>query len=215
MEWVQTRYLIVQTATTSANDAKKEVPTNLTVKPMDPRYPVVLSRKPISIPDDIAKFTGMEIDCDDDPFSMSDQDILKAVSASQVMEISDDDDEEMEMARKKKAQALEKQRENYVPFAPKVLKNLRTLPPPRSAAGSATMYLSREVKAIMATQAKSSPQELGFYFDPSTTNDNLFHWIVEMLSFDSDLPIARDMADKGVSVSPSRLSRIPFNSFAF
>jgi ubiquitin-conjugating enzyme E2 Q len=151
----------------------------------------------ICIPDDETKFSAIKNDFDEEPFSPSDQEILRATTASRVIDISDDDEEELQAARQKKAKQLELQRDSYEPFAPKVLRNLRILPPPASAAGSATAYLSKEVKSIMATQAKSSPQELGFYFDPSTTNDNIFHWIVEMVGFD-DLPLGTDMEAKKV-----------------
>jgi hypothetical protein len=48
MEWVQTRYLLVQTATassSSADQAKETAPKGLSFKPLDPKFRVTLSQK--------------------------------------------------------------------------------------------------------------------------------------------------------------------------
>ena len=45
----------------------------------------------------------------------------------------------------------------------------------------------------------TSLKELGWYMPPGFIEDNLYQWIVELHSFDKDLPIAKDLAQRKVN----------------
>ena len=69
------------------------------------------------------------------------------------------------------------------------------MPPPSDASPMATVTLSKELKGMLREQESArSIEELGWYMPPEFIGDNLFQWIVELHSFDPDLPIAKDMA---------------------
>jgi ubiquitin-conjugating enzyme E2 Q len=71
------------------------------------------------------------------------------------------------------------------------------LPPPEDSSVSAIMGLQREFKAMLKEQDGAfSLKELGWYMPTAFNEENLFQWIVEMHSFDPDLPIAKDLAAK-------------------
>lgn len=72
------------------------------------------------------------------------------------------------------------------------------MPPPVEANPSATMAVQRELRSMLSEQdkalnSKGGLSELGWYMPPDLIGDNLFQWIVEMHSFDQDLPIAQDL----------------------
>lgn len=71
------------------------------------------------------------------------------------------------------------------------------LPAPVDASPLATASLQRELTAMLKEQERAkSYKELGWYMPPECIGDNLFQWIVEMHSFDPDLPVAQDMKAK-------------------
>ncbi|KAM4059221.1 poly(ADP-ribose) polymerase catalytic domain-containing protein [Hirsutella rhossiliensis] len=76
--------------------------------------------------------------------------------------------------------------------------SLPKLPPPSWAGSSphALHALTREVKDLHKTQSQSPVHNLGWYINMDKM-DNLFHWIVELHSFDAALPLAQDMARLG------------------
>lgn len=78
------------------------------------------------------------------------------------------------------------------------LSSLPQLPFPDWATSSQTALraLSREIKELQKIQSKQSMTELGWYLDTSKVN-NLFQWIIELHSFDADLPLAKDMDQRG------------------
>ncbi|EJD40876.1 hypothetical protein AURDEDRAFT_115746 [Auricularia subglabra TFB-10046 SS5] len=76
----------------------------------------------------------------------------------------------------------------------------RLLPPPTDASSSATMAVQRELRTMIKEQASAERlDELGWYMPESLMSDNLFQWMVEMHSFDPELPLAIDMKAKGVN----------------
>lgn len=90
--------------------------------------------------------------------------------------------------------------ESLTDFRPGTL-DLETLPrlePPSWATGAATQALSRELKKLQATQAKTPLHELGWFIDFNNVI-NLFQWVVELHSFDSSLPFAQDMKTHGIT----------------
>lgn len=71
------------------------------------------------------------------------------------------------------------------------------LPPPEDSSTTATMALQRELRSMIKEQETApSFKELGWYMPPEFNEDNLFQWIVEMHSFDPDIPIAKDLVAK-------------------
>lgn len=71
------------------------------------------------------------------------------------------------------------------------------LPPPEDSSIAATMALQRELRSMIREQdSAASFKELGWYMPLEFNEDNLFQWIVEMHSFDPDLPIAKDLMAK-------------------
>lgn len=76
---------------------------------------------------------------------------------------------------------------------------VNVMPPPLEWTPSATMAVQRELRAMLREQkAAASLSELGWYLPPEQVGDNLFQWIVELHSFDAELPIAKDMKAKWV-----------------
>ncbi|MCJ1384501.1 hypothetical protein MMC17_007618 [Xylographa soralifera] len=74
---------------------------------------------------------------------------------------------------------------------------LPVLKEPAYATSSATKALQRELKATLKVQQTHPAQELGWYIDPELVT-NIYQWIVELHSFESDLPLTADMKAKGV-----------------
>lgn len=76
--------------------------------------------------------------------------------------------------------------------------SLPKLPPPSWASSSlhALHTLTREIKDLHKIQSQTATRDLGWYVDMDKM-DNLFHWIVELHSFDAALPLAQDMARLG------------------
>ncbi|KAG5983058.1 hypothetical protein E4U55_000900 [Claviceps digitariae] len=78
------------------------------------------------------------------------------------------------------------------------LSTLPQLPQPAWAASSrmALQALTREIRDLYKTQSQNDAASLGWYFDTAKVS-NLFQWIVELHTFDADLPLAKDMMRKG------------------
>ncbi|RCI14469.1 hypothetical protein L249_6103 [Ophiocordyceps polyrhachis-furcata BCC 54312] len=79
-------------------------------------------------------------------------------------------------------------------------RSLPKLPAPSWADSSpqALKALGREINELHRIQKQTPADELGWSVDVEKM-DNLFHWIVELHSFDADLPLARDMREQGVT----------------
>lgn len=93
-----------------------------------------------------------------------------------------------------------KPKQDWIHDASWVEKNIGLLlPPPVDSTPGATMALQKEFRAMMKEQGGAeSLATLGWYMPPEC-NENLFQWVVEMHSFDPDLPIAKDLKSKGVN----------------
>lgn len=74
------------------------------------------------------------------------------------------------------------------------------MPAPIDSTSMATMALQRELNSMLKEQDRAaSLRELGWYMAPEFIEDNLYQWIVELHSFDKDLPIAKDLAQRKVN----------------
>ncbi len=79
--------------------------------------------------------------------------------------------------------------------------DLGTLPrldEPSWATDIATKALSRKLNTLQKTPASPPLHELGWYIDFDHV-ENLYQWIVELHSFEDDLPLAQDMKDDGMT----------------
>ncbi|EGO23264.1 hypothetical protein SERLADRAFT_472173 [Serpula lacrymans var. lacrymans S7.9] len=77
---------------------------------------------------------------------------------------------------------------------------MHLMPPPSESSLSSTMALQKELQAMLKEQEKATRlSELGWYMSPELNGGNLFQWIVELHSFDPDLPVAKDMKAKGLN----------------
>ena len=74
---------------------------------------------------------------------------------------------------------------------------LPILKAPSDATIHATRWLQRELQAILKLQKEKPAHELGWYID-SEHIENPYQWILEMHSFDPELPLVKDMRDKGI-----------------
>ena len=74
---------------------------------------------------------------------------------------------------------------------------LPLLEPPSYATSSATKALQRELAATLKVQDTVPVDQLGWYIDGELIN-NVYQWIVELHSFESHLPLAKDLKSKGV-----------------
>ncbi|KAK4690371.1 ubiquitin-conjugating enzyme E2 Q, partial [Lecanoromycetidae sp. Uapishka_2] len=74
-------------------------------------------------------------------------------------------------------------------------KNLPLLEPPSYATSMATRALQKELTATLKVQDTHPSHELGWYIDRELIN-NVYQWIIELHSFESHLPLAKDMKSK-------------------
>lgn len=79
-------------------------------------------------------------------------------------------------------------------FRPGVLDHstLPILTPPAYAAPAATRSLQRELNNTLQIQETHPAHELGWYINPNLV-ENVYQWIVELHSFDTNLPLAQDL----------------------
>lgn len=68
---------------------------------------------------------------------------------------------------------------------------------PSYSTSAATSTLNRDLQAVLRVQSKTPLHDLGWYIDSNTVN-NMYQWIVELHSFDPDLPLAVEMKDAGI-----------------
>ncbi|GJE90635.1 hypothetical protein PsYK624_067790 [Phanerochaete sordida] len=74
------------------------------------------------------------------------------------------------------------------------------MPAPVEAAPMAVSAVQRELAAMLKEQERArSLRELGWYMPEDFIGDNLFQWVVEVHSFEPELPVAQDMAAKQVN----------------
>ena len=74
------------------------------------------------------------------------------------------------------------------------------MPAPVDSTRMATMALQHELNSMLKEQERAtSLKELGWYMPPEFIEDNLYQWVVEVHSFDKELPIAKDLAQRNVN----------------
>lgn len=78
------------------------------------------------------------------------------------------------------------------------ISSIRFLQPPKDASTVASKALMQAFKDAQKIQAVTPLHELGWYIDPDLMS-NMYQWIVELHSFDSSIPLARDMKVAGIT----------------
>ncbi|OBT66368.1 hypothetical protein VE03_04829 [Pseudogymnoascus sp. 23342-1-I1] len=72
------------------------------------------------------------------------------------------------------------------------------LGPPSYATSAATNMLARDLQALLKVQSTTPLHELGWYIDGDAI-DNMYQWIVELHSFDPNLPLSKEMKNANIS----------------
>ncbi|KAG8830025.1 hypothetical protein FRC17_005567 [Serendipita sp. 399] len=184
--WISTRYLLVQSS--AIQQTLKEEDSTMAIKTLtiDPKNGFVLNNKPIGI-----------------PLRIDQLDLVMQKNRKEYKEKSYDEED----------LAVFKFEDNAEPPRPPPpaddwkhdpswveQTDYQLLSAPTQASPMSTMHLQKEFKYMMEEQRKAkSLRELGYFISPEVMGDNLFQWIVELHSFDKDLPLARDMASKKVN----------------
>lgn len=78
------------------------------------------------------------------------------------------------------------------------MSNIKILPPPEDASRAASSQLLKAFNALLKVQSTTPAHELGWYINPAGV-ENMYQWIVELHSFDHDIPLAQDMKKAGIT----------------
>ncbi|KAF3935929.1 hypothetical protein ABW20_dc0108831 [Dactylellina cionopaga] len=78
------------------------------------------------------------------------------------------------------------------------ISSIQLLAEPAYASPMATKRIQQELKTLLKIQESHDPEELGWYINHEYI-ENVYQWIIELHSFDSDLPLAIDMKKEKVS----------------
>lgn len=78
------------------------------------------------------------------------------------------------------------------------LKTVPRLALPQWADSNSTKRLASVIKQLQKAQATTPLHELGWYIDFENI-ENMFQWIVELHTFDSELPLAKDMKKANIT----------------
>jgi ubiquitin-conjugating enzyme E2 Q len=183
-------------ATTAATAPNETIP----MVPMDPQRRITLGGKPISIPLPEHKLEKLRRDRENEYMEedQDEDDVLlftdPAPTNSQPNGSASHDTEEPHRPVARPA--------NDWKHNPDWVRETIThmMPAPVDSTSIATMALQRELKAMIREQDRAkSLKELGWYMPPEFIEDNMYQWVVEVHSFDKDLPIAKDLAQKKVN----------------
>lgn len=221
-DWIQTRYLFVQTSHIPSAPQLPE-PALENSMPQDDRYtPVNVRGDKIVIPASASRSraqaglgtpaghvlrkgykklkTGGSIK---DLFNLDDDDNNSVMT-------DDEDSTVLQMEKEPQApvdspfQVSHKPSKPMTDFVPGKLdfNTLDILPPPEGAASSmvASKRLQQDLKALLKIQNSEPLHELGWSIDPELfeLRNNLYQWIFELHSFEPRLPLAEDMKKKDV-----------------
>lgn len=194
LSFVGSRYLLVN-CTWSGEDANAPSADPVPFVKLDPRHPLTMSMKAIQIPDPnfrlenlliARKLEFLEDDNDED-----DNKIFAGEDLRLVPEMPSTEHQHAQM----KVSEPEEEKDPWVHDPDWVEQCLPyLLEPPSDAMPMATMALQKELRACLREQeAAKSLKQLGWYMPPEYIGDNLFQWIVELHSFEEELPITKDL----------------------
>ncbi|KAL8846923.1 MAG: hypothetical protein Q9221_008011 [Calogaya cf. arnoldii] len=218
LDWIQTRYLFVKINNATMFD--KDVPPK-EIYAQDPHYTptgsngtkivipitaVSKSRRPLTTEakNGVKKMkTGNIVEADDTVPVSDDTD----VEDLQIL-ISDDEDghnnkppvpaknsQNTNLANDKpEPKPYEKPKTDFIPGTLDST-TLPLLEPPSFATPMATRALQRELTSTLKIQDTLPAHELGWYINRELLN-NMYQWIIELHSFESHLPLAKDLKAK-------------------
>lgn len=204
LDWIQSRYLFVKCSLQST-DMEDKHPTK--VYEQDPTWtptgasgvriaiPITVvskSRRPASKTDKTGNLKARIGASEDDAILLSDDTDVEDLAIL----LSDDDNKptKKDQSATKKGKNLKSSELSHTDFRPGVLDHstLPILAPPAYATPAATRSLQRELNNTLQIQETHPAHELGWYLNPNLV-ENVYQWIVELHSFDADLPLAQDL----------------------
>lgn len=215
LEWIQTRYLFVKVSG-SSKPVPVEKPSSFLVQDpnMTPlgdqgihliipqkqsitpaKVPVLkpsLSKKLIS---KVSRLTGKQVE--PDTIEESDDDDASVVTLAEDKDLLNNSEPPIhQLHTKVEARLSNKSSTDFVPGSLDS-STLPLLEPPSWATSMATKRLQKDFQAILKLQEATPLHELGWYVDSELVT-NLYQWIIELHSFDKDLPLAKDMKKAGL-----------------
>ncbi|THH00560.1 hypothetical protein EW026_g1985 [Hermanssonia centrifuga] len=186
--WIVCRYLLVKSAIDDPDIVSDNV--EVPVVTLDPRHPLTVDSKQVSIPAPAyklekllanrqAEYLEEDYDQDDLEIFLSEDITTEYLPSSVPQPITDDWVHDSDWVQA----CIE-----------------HMMPAPVDATPMATSSLQKELKAMLREQeVANSLKELGWYMPPDLIGDNLFQWVVELHSFEKELPVAQDMAQQNVN----------------
>ncbi|KAG6890413.1 hypothetical protein C0995_008767 [Termitomyces sp. Mi166 len=221
--WIMCRYLLVKgVIDISYETIPIPEPGKTRTVPfveLDPFHPVTLNSKRIEIPEpmhQMAVFAARQEEFREEAYDDEDTavfeknvistatgEIFKDDDSDDMMDVDMDSYENSEYSRSTRS-ISKKFTSNFIDWKhdPEWVRRTteHLMPPPSEASPSATMAVQMELMAMLREQQDArSLKELGWFMPPDLIADNLFQWIVEMHSFDDDLPIARDLRARNLN----------------
>ncbi|EIW74242.1 hypothetical protein CONPUDRAFT_85969 [Coniophora puteana RWD-64-598 SS2] len=201
--WIMCRHLLVKTYDDDEDDEPESV-SKVPLMTFDPQRPTTLNQQAIAVPEPSHKMYRLLEACrkafEEVPFDDEDQNVF-GYSGGAHARPSDGVSASSSAYSGPANGAPEWTHDpDWVSTAVETM-----LPPPLESTQMAVAPLQRELRAMMAEQTKASAAggaglaELGWYMPPEHNGENLFQWVVELHSFDPELPVAQDMAREEVN----------------
>jgi len=212
LDWIQTRYLFVKCNSTATSQVTKEevAPTEALLQ--DPRYTAMgVSGQKIEIPHTAISKSRRPSNLK----KRTNKGKAKESSDKTLVELSDDtdvediaifclDEDEIQATKalssapgssaKNSTRTRESSKTNFCPGTLDTT-TLPMLEPPSYATPTASKTLQKELAATLKIQDSTSLADLGWYLDRELVS-NVYQWIVELHSFEPQLPLAKDMASR-------------------
>ncbi|GKU09030.1 unnamed protein product [Fusarium langsethiae] len=224
IDWIQCRYLFVQVNNPPSDGQATSVHGSTSYIEQDPAHRLTSgSSQQIEIPQSAIPMSRRRVlgqkqipsssydlptvfNEDDEPNFESNSDLDDLLASDG--EDGEGEDETATVTRKRRRSSIDsglgetRQPHNITPFQPGQLDlgSLPKLAEPTWAVSSpaALRALNSQIKDLQKIQSNTNVAMLGWYIDFDKL-DNLFHWIVELHSFDMDLTLAQDMVRYGCS----------------
>ena len=207
LDWIQTRYLFVK-CNIEGFDVQESTPaqiyeqdTKWCARGSDgknvvlPHNAVSKSRRPITEAPALRENKRIKLESVVELSDETDIEDLTIFMSDEEPEIVSQKEHEKSQAFARKA-ATDPSKTDFSPGSLDT-ESLTLLDPPAYATSMATKALSRELQATLKIQDSNPLHELGWYIDRDNVN-NVYQWIVELHSFEKDLPLARDMKKQNV-----------------
>ncbi|CAL1702918.1 unnamed protein product [Somion occarium] len=200
-DWIVCRYLLVSATRSDEYYGEEAQPMDIDVPSvdLDPLHPLTLHQKRVSIPEPTYRLQRLldarRVEYNEEEPDEEDANVFYGIDPHTSSQVNSNT-----------APAPEPSIPDVVPdnwkHDPEWLASClpHLLPPPTDASPMATMAVQRELRAMLKEQESAKSLEtLGWYMPPDLIGDNLFQWIVEVHSFEPELPIAQDMKRVGVN----------------